>query len=385
MIQTFQNIFIELTIYDQIFLAIFCLLFFLRFLYLFLFTGRVLFRKKRNIENSEKYPFSLIFTVRNQEENLKNNLPKVLIQEGVDFEVIVVDDFSQDNSFLVLGLLKERYKRLKISMLNQETRFSTKQAQNIALKAAENNWVLTNPTSIFEFHSEWLSTFAKVLNEEKNLVVGYSNVKYSKGFFNHLYRIESYFQFVKSAGFVLNRIPILYSEDNVAFQKKKYFEMDGYSKKITEPFANLELLFNSFSRKKTTTVLFEKETSVRKKELVKCENYLDLLKKSFRIEKHLSASKKAVLLFEEITRLIFLPITIFVILLYSELWPLIVTLLGLKVLAHLLIIKILQNRLNERKIFISSLVYQFIIPYFKLFYRWYFNHRMKKHGWRNKI
>jgi len=40
--------------------------------------------------------------------------------------------------------------------------------------------------------------------------------------------------------------------------------------------------------------------------------------------------------------------------------------------------------LNERKIFISSLLYDLVVPYFKLFYRWYFNNRREKQKWKVK-
>jgi len=48
-------------------------------------------------------------------------------------------------------------------------------------------------------------------------------------------------------------------------------------------------------------------------------------------------------------------------------------------------VKYALNRLNERKIFIPSLVYDLIVPYFKLFYRWYFNNRSQKQKWKVKV
>ncbi len=384
MIQTFQDIIDGTTLLGLVLLVTFGVLFFLRLSYLFLFTGRVLFRKKLYVNDSGAKPLSLILTVRNQEENLKTNLPKILSNEAVDFEVVAVDDYSEDNSFLVLGSLKEKYKRLKISMLNQETRYSTKLAQNIALKAAQYNWVLTIPATMFDVNAEWLPIFTKVLSEEKNVVVAYSNVENSKGFFNHLFRIESYFQYQKSVGFILSGNPFVYSDENVAFQKNKYFEMGGYGSKISEPYVNLELLINSFIRKEHTTVLFNKETSIRKREWIVGADYFELLNKGIRIEKHLPYTKKIVLAIEEFTHLVFLPSAIAVIFMISGFWPLVVGLLVFIFLIHLLIIKITQNRLNERKIFISSLVYNFIMPYFKLFYRLHFNRR-SKNKWRKRI
>ncbi|HSH19172.1 MAG TPA: hypothetical protein VLA03_01890, partial [Draconibacterium sp.] len=81
----------------------------------------------------------------------------------------------------------------------------------------------------------------------------------------------------------------------------------------------------------------------------------------------------------------YLPFLVFVLVYFFELWLLIVVLAGVKLLAHLIIIKIVQNRLNERKIFIPSLMYDLIVPYFKLFYSWYFNNRRQKHKWKMKV
>lgn len=383
--QKILNVFNGLAFTDLAFLVVFSVLFLIRLLYLFLFTGRILFRQKLKISDSAKKPLSLILAVRDQEENLKNNLPKILSTESVDFEMVIVDDYSQDNSYLVLGLLKKRYKRLKISMLNQETRYSMKLAQNIALKAAGNDWVLTIPVSVSEFSPEWLAAVSKVADNNKNVIIGYSNIRWAKGFFNQLFRIESYFQYLKSVGFIQNGIPFVYSEENIAFQKSKYFEIGGFGQKITEPYANLELLINSFIRKNSTVILLGKETKILKSESINGTDYYELLKKSFRIEKHLSYFKRSVLVFEEITRLVILPYAFVVIVLFTGLWPVVAVLFFLKFLLHLVIIKITQNRLNERKIFISSLLYDLAIPYLKLFYRWHFNRRNKKKGWRSKV
>ena len=180
-------------------------------------------------------------------------------------------------------------------------------------------------------------------------------------------------------------MPFVYSEENVAFQKKNYFEIGGHAHKISEPYANLELLINFFIRKEKTSILFGWETAIKKTEDLIWNDYLDILKKSLRIEKHLSASKKAVLVFDEITKLLFLPFTILIIILLIDLWPVFTLLLFIMFAARLFIIKIALNRLKESKIFISSLLYDLAVPYFKLFYRWYFNNSRQKQKWKVKV
>ena len=383
MIQTFYNALISLHGFELALALVFAVLFIIRILFLFLFTGRILFRKK--ITQTSPAPLSLIYTVRNEEIRLKNNLAPVLSINDVDFEVIVVDDFSQDNSFQVLGMLRGRSDRLKVSTLQQETRFSTKMAQNLALKAASYDWVLSVPISYENASMEWISGISNALDSSKTVVISYSSAQNASGIINRIYRIENYLSFTKSVGYILNNFPFIYSEENVAFQKKKYFEIGGHGLKISEAYANLELLINFFIRKQTTTILFQADTAIKKTEDLIWNDYLDILKKSLRIEKHLSGSKKAVLAFDESTKMLFPPVTVVAFILLFELWPLFSALLFIMFTARLFIIKIMQNRLNERKIFISSLIYDLIVPYFKLFYRWYFNNRGQKHKWKVKV
>lgn len=377
--------FSEVHTFELILLSAFTVLLLLRTLYLFLVTGRAVNRKEQPSKMLNYEPISLLLTCRNEEENLLKHLPEILKIENVDFEVVVIDDFSQDNSLSVLGVMKSGNGKLHLSSLNQETRFSEKLAQNISLKAAKNNWVMVIPASAIYFSDRWLKTISGLLSREKDVVVNYSNIVYTGRFYNQLYRNELFWQQVKSAGFNACGMPLVYTEENVAFRKEKYFDMGGYGQMVNEPFANLELLINKFIRKGKVEIHFQKDTSIQKDERVEHSEYLNLLKKSFRIEKHLAWKKRMVLIIDEWTRLLFLPSFIFVIVFVSELWLPIAIVIILKIIMHLLIIKRVVNRLNERKIFISSLVYELLMPYYKVFYHWHFNRRSRKQKWRTNI
>jgi len=150
MISVYLNIFEALTMVQWFVLITFLVIYVIRFLYLFLFTARMIFKKEEKHTTGSSKKLSIVITLRNEEESLRKNLPAILELENIDYEVVVVDDFSQDTSLSVLGLLSQRYAHLKISTLSQETRYSVKLAQNIALKAASHNWVLITPHALNE-------------------------------------------------------------------------------------------------------------------------------------------------------------------------------------------------------------------------------------------
>lgn len=384
MIQEFQNIFTELTRTQWAVLIAFLVVFVLRFIYLFLFTARVLFAKKKIEPANTDEKISLILTLRNEEEEVKKNLPGIMDWDNVDFELVVIDDFSQDNTLSVLGLLMQRYPRLKISSLNQETRFSIKLAKNIALKSASNNWVLCIPAAINAAKESWLQGFSSQINSPHiNLIVGYSTVVREKGFFNTLYRIENFYEQIRSAGYIANGIPFVYAEENLAFKKDKYFEKGGFAKHMQESYANFELVVNSFISKKHTLIHFNRDSVIRAGMPIHKPEYFDLLKKQQRIEKHLPFWKRQILQIDDFSRLFLIPLYALALVFCLPLWPFISALIAIGFIVNMLIIKITLNRLNERKIFIPSLAYGLLMPYYKLFFRWHFSRTSRKHKWRN--
>jgi glycosyltransferase involved in cell wall biosynthesis len=348
-----------------------------------LFTGRILYQK--NSTPTENVSLSLILTYRNEEENLKKFLPPVLSGLNTGSEVVAVDDYSLDNSLSVLGFLRKNYSNLKVSSLNQETRYSEKMAKNIALKAASNDWVMVIPPNLAESSAEWLAAISSKMDDGKEVIVNYSNAKRGRGFFQLLFRIECFFQQQKSFGFILNRLSYLNFEENIAFKKEKYFEAGGFVQHIKEHYANFELVMNDFITKKKTTINYCSDTAIRKEMDVSRAEYFDLLKKEIRIRKNLSFAKRFVHYCEKWLTVLFYIMVFFTIVYYWIFWPIIFALLLLYIFAFAFIIKTSLKRLNERKLFLSSLGYALFIPIFKWLYQAYFHYSSRgKQKWKSK-
>ncbi len=356
--------------------------FLLKMIYLFLFTGRGLFRKSKGGRGNS--PVSLILTPRNEEENLAAYLPAVLEILPRECEVVAVDDFSQDGSLTILGMMKEKYKNLRLSALFQETRYSEKLAQSIALKAAQNEWVLVIPPSIAEAGSRWISSVTSRLNGEKEIVVNYSNLKPGKGFFHRLYRAECFWQQVRSFGFIINGLPYVNFEENVAFRKENYFRTGGYGKRVKEPYANLELLINSFIKRKNTGIHFSADAALRKEMPVGRHTFFELIQKEIRIRRFLPFFRRFILAFERLLHLLYLPVFVLAFFALTEFWPVWLALLVIHLAAFSFIIKILLNRLNERNLFLSSFMVGLMMPWFKFFYQGYFIRNSRRQKWKNK-
>ena len=70
--------------------------------YLFNLLPTSLFKRKSEKASSLTSPASVIICAKNEEEHLREFLPKILSQDYHDFEVIVVNDCSWDNTESVI-------------------------------------------------------------------------------------------------------------------------------------------------------------------------------------------------------------------------------------------------------------------------------------------
>ena len=142
------------------------------FFYVYFYLKTVLYKSPDRL--SDGTPVSVIVCARNEENNLREFLPSVLEQDYPSYEVIVVNDCSEDNSFNVLGEYLSKYPHLKVSTVNKDPKFThnKKFAQFIGIKAATNDLLLFTDADCKPATSKWISVMASHLNEETDFVLG---------------------------------------------------------------------------------------------------------------------------------------------------------------------------------------------------------------------
>ena len=117
-------------------------------------------------------------------------LPKVLEQDYPQFEVIVVNDRSIDDTPDVLRAMEEKYKSLKVSNIAHTDQHwaGKKYALTIGIKAAQYEHVLLTDADCFPASDQWMREIAKNFRNGKSIVLGYGAYTKSSGLLNHLIR-----------------------------------------------------------------------------------------------------------------------------------------------------------------------------------------------------
>lgn len=356
------------------------LVFFIQLYYLLRYYLKLALHKDV-LANQDKREITVILPVRNEEERIREILDKFESQQFEDYQLIVINEYSEDNTFEILNVLAESNPRLKITSLSQETRFSDKQAINIGLKGASFPWVVMIGPATGDIHPEWLDKLNSIVSSETDVVVAYSNVERRKGFRNLICRLERFQQFVISGAWTLTGNPFVFSEINVLFKKSMYFESPGFRYKLNRNFANLELIFNENLKKSKVKIAVSPEMSIREKIEDDRGDHLKLLKKGVQIRQSLSFGKKISLFADDLSKILLVSLSVVLPIIYPEYWITILVIPFIYIILYSIIVNMLVRRLNERKIFLSSALYFLIKPIINWWFFWFLYIIHRRNRW----
>ena len=231
-------------------------------LYYLFFFSRFIFVKKKKANDGSTQPVSIIICAKNELENLQKNLPSILEQNYPQYEVIVVNDNSQDGSNDFLSHLKIQYPHLKVIDILQESRtFKGKRlALGLGLKGAKYDWCLLTDADCAPAGSNWLYQMQRNFKPNKDIVLGYAPYYKKSGFLNKCIRFETFFTAFQYINFSLSGLPYMGVGRNMAYRQKLYFDNKGYISTSNTVSGDDDLFINKVATGKNTCVEIDSAT-----------------------------------------------------------------------------------------------------------------------------
>lgn len=253
-------------------LIFFLLLFFIFVLFHYLFFLQRIFkglgRLKLNSNQNLPHEFvSVIIPFRNESENILTNLKSIESQlyPIEKFEVIYVNDSSEDNS---LELLQSRIKKSNIKILSVPQDFSInahkKRAVRYGIENAKGNIIVTTDADCIH-DEEWLTSLVQTFDTVTGFVSGPVEFVTDKSFFSNFQKLEFAGLVLCGAGLIGSGHPTICNAANIAYRKKVYDEVGGFSDQMKLSSGDDELLMQKISRDTDFKVKF----CIEKKAIVK--------------------------------------------------------------------------------------------------------------------
>ena len=148
---------------------------------------RLLAERKQDRKLSDNLPgMSVIISSSDCEHLLEKHLPLILQQDYPDFEVIVVDDNSKDETKELLSRLSAHYPNLYSTFTSDSIRYIShkKLALMLGIKAAKKEWVVFIEPDCYPVSDQWLTQLARHCTDSTDVILGYSNYERKPGFAN---------------------------------------------------------------------------------------------------------------------------------------------------------------------------------------------------------
>ena len=174
---------------------------------------------------------SVVLTAHNDAAWLRENLVYLLEQDYPDFEVVVVDYLSQDDTQFVLKLLKDYYKHLKIVPFKEDVNLfqGKKYPLSIGIKSAANDILMLADPDCTPKNLNWLRGIVRgYSNKETQIVLGYCGVKRTKTFLGCLQQYDTLSYGAQYLGSALLGHPYTGSGRNLSYRRSFFFKQGAF-------------------------------------------------------------------------------------------------------------------------------------------------------------
>lgn len=173
---------------------------------------------------------SVIVPARNEEKNIERCLDSILAQHYPSdmFEIILVDDHSEDSTFQIIAAYAAKYPQIKFAQLKSD-QLGKKYALNFAITIAKGTLIITTDADC-EMGPNWLSSIVSFyLKTNAKMIVSPVAFYQEKSVFEKMQSIEFMALMASGGASLYYSKAIMCNGANLCYQKDVFTEVGGYT------------------------------------------------------------------------------------------------------------------------------------------------------------
>lgn len=327
--------------------------------------SKIFFYKEKSPPESYP-PVSVIICARDEEENLDKFLPLILEQDYSDFEVIVVNDSSSDNSDIVLKKLSQQYSNLRTTEIKKDEKFThgKKLALTIGIKAAKNEHLLFTDADCFPETKQWIKEMMKNFDENTSIVLGYGGYKYYPTLLNSLIRFDTVSIALQYFSYALSGFPYMGVGRNLAYKKSLFFANKGFAGHYHVESGDDDIFINQTADKQNTKPELHPNAIIRSEPEKSWSEWFKQKRRHLTTAAFYKGKTKFRLGLEVFSRIFFYIFFVLSLIFFTKYYPYIIGIFLVRYIVHLIIYQNFMRRLNEKNLLIVTLFYDFWLPFF---------------------
>jgi len=171
---------------------------------------------------------SVIIAVKNELENLKQNIPLLLAQDFPNYEIIFVDDHSSDDSFIFLEEYSEAFDQISLYSLKNSNLKGKKDALTFGIEKAQYEYLVFTDADCNPVSKQWLNDVFNSYSDKIQIVLGYGPIKKLPGIINILARVDTFYIALQYFSFALLGFPYMGVGRNLSYKKTFFLSSEGF-------------------------------------------------------------------------------------------------------------------------------------------------------------
>ena len=234
----------------------------IQFIYYIGVFGKFSFAKLQN-NTPKRIPVSVIVCAKNEAENIQKFVPLLLEQNYPDFELVLIDDSSSDNTLELFEAFEKNHANIKlVKVKNNEAFWGNKKfALTLGIKAAKNEYLLFTDADCYPTSKDWIKEMSAHFTLKKTIVLGYGAYEKINGsFLNKLIRFETLLTAIQYFSWAKVGKPYMGVGRNLAYKREEFFKVNGFIDHIKLRSGDDDLFINQASDAKNTTICFSPDS-----------------------------------------------------------------------------------------------------------------------------
>jgi glycosyltransferase involved in cell wall biosynthesis len=245
-----------------IFLTLLVLLLTVQLFYWFYYFLSINSFKIKSSETETQKPISIIICAHNELENIQKIIPVFLGQNYAPFELLIVDDRSEDGTYEYLDELKKSVSNLKTVHIEAtpDTMDAKKYAITLGVKAASYPYLLFSDADCIPVSENWIHGMQSKFTECVSIVLGISKYESKKGFLNYFIQFETLYTAMQYVSFAFKGVAYMGVGRNLAYTKNIFFDNKGFHPYMDIVGGDDDLFIGKVSTNHNVSIAWEEES-----------------------------------------------------------------------------------------------------------------------------
>ncbi len=339
--------------------------FVMQIIYFLGFFSNFSFIGKPKIEASKQQAVSVVICARNEYYSLEKNLPLILEQDYPNFEVLIVNDFSDDDTKDLLNDFSRKYNNLSIVNVEKSNNFFKGKKFPLALgiKSAKHDLILLTDADCWPNDKNWINTMQRQFAKPNvKIVLGYGGYKAEKGFLNKLIRFDTLMIALQYFSFAKMGMPYMGVGRNLAYRKSFFIEKKGFVNHYHVSSGDDDIFVNQNGSKKNTVIEFEMESHTISDPKTDFQSWIYQKSRHLKTGKFYKFYHIILLALFPLTTMAFYALSAVMLAKFHDLYTIIIvsSLFLIRICSQLLITKKAMLKLNEKNLL-------FLAPFLELY------------------